>query len=88
MRTDLALTGNRFSWVGSGFYFGFLVSEWPGNMLIQKLPIRSLYAVTVFGWAVMTFLTGAAQNFAGLTTIRFISEFYRWSYGPYWCNTN
>lgn len=88
MRTDLALTGNQFSWVGSVFYFGFLVSEWPGNILIQKLAIRKLYAVTVFGWAVMTFLTGAAQNFAGLATIRFISEFYRLSYGPYWYNTN
>ncbi|KAL4879120.1 major facilitator superfamily domain-containing protein [Aspergillus karnatakaensis] len=72
MREDTNLKNNEYSWVGSIFYFGFLVAEWPGNVLIQKLPIRTLYAATVFGWAVMTFLTGATQNFGGLAAVRFI----------------
>lgn len=72
MRDDLNLVGNEFSWVGSIFYFGFLVAEWPGNVLLPKLPIRLLYAATVFGWAVMTFLTGATQKFGGIAAVRFI----------------
>ncbi|KAJ5100378.1 hypothetical protein N7456_006430 [Penicillium angulare] len=72
MEADTGLTGNQFSWVGSIFYFGFLLFEWPGNLLIQKLPIRRLYTVTIFGWAIMTFLTGATQNFGGLAAVRFL----------------
>ena len=72
---DVHLKDNEFSWVGSIFYFGFLVAEYPGNVLIQKLPIRSFYGATVFGWAVMTFITGATQNFGGLAAVRFLSEF-------------
>ncbi|KAL5338748.1 allantoate permease [Aspergillus crustosus] len=72
MRQDTNFKNNEYSWIRSIFYSGFLVAEWPGNVLIQKLPIRILYAVTVFGWAVMTFLTGATQNFGGLAAVRFI----------------
>ncbi|KAF5632059.1 major facilitator superfamily domain protein [Fusarium sp. NRRL 52700] len=72
LTTDTKLVGNEFSWVGSIFYFGFLVAEWPGNICMQKLPIRSFYAATVLGWAILTFATGCTQNFAGLAAVRFL----------------
>lgn len=74
MKEDTHLTGNQFSWIGSIFYFGFLGAEWPANILIQKLPVRSFYGATVFAWAVMTFLTAVTSNFGGLAAVRFISE--------------
>ena len=75
MVEDNHLVGNQFSWIGSIFYFGFLVAEWPGNILIQKLPIRTFYGGTVFAWAVLTFMTATTKNFAGLATVRFLSEY-------------
>ncbi|QKX60221.1 uncharacterized protein TRUGW13939_07364 [Talaromyces rugulosus] len=72
MTTDTHLVGDQYSWVGSIFYFGFLIAEWPGNILIQKLPIRSFYGATVLCWAIFTFLTGATSNFGGLATVRFL----------------
>lgn len=74
MVEDNHLKGNEFSWIGSIFYFGFLVAEWPGNILIQKLPIRTFYGATVFGWAVLTFMTATTSNFAGLAAVRFLSK--------------
>lgn len=74
MVEDNHLKGNEFSWIGSIFYFGFLVAEWPGNILIQKLPIRTFYGGTVFGWAVLTFMTATTSNFGGLASVRFLSK--------------
>lgn len=74
MREDTHLVGDQFSWVGSIFYFGFLIAEWPGNVLIQRLPIRSFYAITVLMWAALTFATGGTNNFASLASVRFLSQ--------------
>lgn len=72
METDTHLTGNQYSWVGSIFYFGYLIFEYPSALLIQRLPVAKLYACMVFGWAVLMLCTAATQNFAGLATVRFI----------------
>lgn len=75
MIEDAHLVGNEYNWVASIFYFGYLISEWPANMLIQRLPLRTFFAVTVFSWAVLSFCTAATSNFAGLAAVRFLSKF-------------
>ncbi|KAK6953917.1 hypothetical protein Daesc_003879 [Daldinia eschscholtzii] len=72
MRDDTHLVGDQFSWVGSIFYFGFLIAEWPGNVLIQRLPLRTFYAFTVLIWAGLTFATGGTNDFASLASVRFL----------------
>ncbi|RDW89932.1 putative Allantoate permease [Aspergillus mulundensis] len=72
MSTDTHLTGNQYSWVGSIFYFGYLLFEYPAALLMQRLPVAKLLAGTVFAWAVLMLCTAATQNFAGLATVRFL----------------
>ncbi|KAL3474345.1 major facilitator superfamily domain-containing protein [Aspergillus californicus] len=72
METDTHLTGNQYSWVGSIFYFGYLLFEYPSALLIQRLPVAKLYVGMVSGWAVLMLCTAATQNFAGLATVRFL----------------
>lgn len=72
MKTDTRLTGNQYSWVGSIFYFGYLIFEYPAALLIQRLPVAKLYVVMVTGWAILMLCTAATQNFAGLATVRFL----------------
>ncbi|KAJ5716329.1 Major facilitator superfamily domain general substrate transporter [Penicillium malachiteum] len=72
MKTDTHLTGNEYSWVGSIFYFGYLVFEYPSALLIQRLPVAKLYVAMVAGWALMMMCTAATESFAGLATVRFI----------------
>lgn len=74
MRDDTHLVGDQFSWTGSIVYFGFLVAEWPGNVLIQKLPLRTFYAATVLAWGGLTFATGGTNNFASIASVRFLCE--------------
>ncbi|KAI9740431.1 MAG: hypothetical protein M1834_005011 [Cirrosporium novae-zelandiae] len=72
MKTDAHLVGNQFSWVGSIFYFGYLLFEWPAGLLIQRLPVAKFYAGTVLGWAILMMCTAATHNFAGLASVRFV----------------
>lgn len=77
MEKDTGLVGNDFSWVGSIFFFGYLVFEWPMAYLIQLLPVAKCFAATVLGWGIIAMCTAATQNFAGLATVRFLSRLYR-----------
>ncbi|KAK5190992.1 hypothetical protein LTR99_000065 [Exophiala xenobiotica] len=72
MKTDTHLTGKEYSWVGSIFFFGYLIAEFPSNALIQKLPVGKLAAISCMGWASTTMLLGACNNAAGLMVVRFI----------------
>ncbi|KAE8147348.1 major facilitator superfamily domain-containing protein [Aspergillus avenaceus] len=72
MVEETKLVGDQYSWVGSIFYFGYLVAEWPAALLIQRLPVAKLYAASILGWGVILFCTAATQNFAGLAVTRFI----------------
>jgi MFS family permease len=72
MKKDTHLSGNQYSWVGSIFYFGYLVFEYPAALLIQRLPVAKLYVGMVAGWAVLMLCTAATQNFAGLASVRFL----------------
>ncbi|EOD44867.1 putative allantoate permease protein [Neofusicoccum parvum UCRNP2] len=72
MKTDTHLVGNEYAWVGSIFYFGFLLFEYPTSFLIQRLPVAKFFSATVLVWAIMMCCTAATHNFAGLAAVRFI----------------
>ncbi|KAL2444305.1 MFS-type transporter cnsL [Exophiala dermatitidis] len=72
MREDAHLTSDQYSWVGSIFYFGYLVLEYPSAILIQRLPVAKLLAGAVFSWGVIMMCIAATHNFGGLATCRFI----------------
>ncbi|KKY27146.1 putative allantoate permease [Diplodia seriata] len=72
MKTDTHLVGDQYAWVGSIFYFGFLIFEYPTSFLIQRLPVGKFFSVTVLIWAIMMCCTAATHNFAGLAAVRFI----------------
>lgn len=71
MSKDTHLVGNQYSWVGSIFYFGYLVAEYPAAFLIQRLPVAKFLSACLLGWAIILMCTAATQNFAGLATVRF-----------------
>jgi MFS transporter, ACS family, allantoate permease len=72
MKTDTHLVGNEYSWVGSIFYFGYLVAEYPAALVIQRVPVAKCLAACLFSWAILLLCTAATQNFAGLATVRFL----------------
>ena len=58
--------------VGSIFYFGWLIAEYPANAILQKLPVGKVVGVAVVMWGVLVMCLGAAQNAAGLMSLRFL----------------
>jgi MFS transporter, ACS family, allantoate permease len=75
MKDDTHLSGNDYSCVGSLFFLGYLVFEWPMAYAIQKFPVAKFFASTVLGWGALAMCTAATHNFAGLATVRFFSAF-------------
>lgn len=72
MREALSLEGSQYSWVGSIFYFGYLVMEFPANFLIQKLPVGKTLFWSFVVWNAILMCMGAANNFAQLAAMRFL----------------
>lgn len=63
MREDTHSTGNRYSWVGSAFYFGYLLSSLPAATLLQKLPIAKFISIMFFGFGVVLIATAWVRSF-------------------------
>lgn len=47
IREDTHLKGMEYSWLGSLFYLGYLIMEYPFSILLQKLPVNKVMAATV-----------------------------------------
>ncbi|KAK2779231.1 hypothetical protein FQN53_001478 [Emmonsiellopsis sp. PD_33] len=72
MKEDTKLVGNQFSWVGSIFYFGYLLFEYPSALLVQRFPVAKGLSAAVLILAALMLCSAATQNFAGLASVRFI----------------
>lgn len=88
MNEDTHLVGQQYSWgkflrlssnrlahsstVGSIFYFGWLIAEYPANAVLQKLPVGKTVGTAVVAWGGCVMCLAAAQNAAGLMVLRFL----------------
>ncbi|PGH05603.1 hypothetical protein AJ79_06770 [Helicocarpus griseus UAMH5409] len=72
MKEDANLVGDQFSWVGSIFYFGYLIFEYPSALMVQRFPVAKSLAGCIMALAILMMCTAATHNFAGLASLRFI----------------
>ncbi|KAK6219453.1 Valine--pyruvate aminotransferase [Pestalotiopsis sp. IQ-011] len=70
MREDTDSTGDRYAWVGSAFYFGYLFWCFPAASLLQKLPIAKLMSVVIFLWGIILIATAYSRSFPVIITLR------------------
>ncbi|KAK5683438.1 hypothetical protein LTS10_004970 [Elasticomyces elasticus] len=82
LREDAHLTGSEFSWLGSIFYLGYMIWEWPTSILLQKFPIAKFLGVTVILWGIVLTCHAAGKDFAGLATARFLLGVFEASIQP------
>ncbi|ORY67804.1 major facilitator superfamily domain-containing protein [Pseudomassariella vexata] len=67
------LKGQDYSWlVGSIFYFGYLIAQFPSSYLLQKLPIGRFVSITTILWGIILMTTPGCTSFAGIATNRFL----------------
>ncbi|ETS74163.1 hypothetical protein PFICI_14029 [Pestalotiopsis fici W106-1] len=76
------LHGQDYSWLGSIFYFGYLISQFPSAFLLQKLPIGKFVSITTVLWGIILMTTPACTSFAGIATNRFLLGFTEATVNP------
>ncbi|VEU23576.1 DEKNAAC104514 [Brettanomyces naardenensis] len=73
MRADLnMLTGDVYNWVGSAFYFGYMVFEFPSNILLQRFPLSKTLSTAVMIWGVVLMCHAACHSAAPFLVCRVI----------------
>ena len=70
MRQELNMSAKEYSWVGSSFYFGYLVFQYPANRLLQRFPLSKTLSTAVIIWGIILMCHAACTNSAGFLTCR------------------
>jgi len=70
--TDANLTADQFNTLGSAFYLGYLVFEYPQNYALQRLPVAKWVALNIFLWAIFLGLHPLCKSFGTLFVLRFL----------------
>ncbi|BGP29393.1 hypothetical protein JCM10296v2_001132 [Rhodotorula toruloides] len=70
---DLGLTGQQFPTVLSILYVGYILTQVPSNVIVQKTGRPSLWLpFCMFIWGGLSVATGAAKNFGQVLAIRIL----------------
>lgn len=67
---DLRMEGKMYSWVGSSFYLGYLVFEFPMGFVLQHFPLAKTTGIIIAAWGTVVACSGASQNYAGFISTR------------------
>ncbi|KAF9888053.1 hypothetical protein FE257_009318 [Aspergillus nanangensis] len=71
MIEELGLHGTQFSWLGSIFYMGQLVAEFPAMYLMSRFPLARFVACTVIVWGGVCMCLATATTFPSFMGVRF-----------------
>lgn len=71
LQPDLGMSSYQYSWVGSVLYFGYMVFNYPGVMLLQKFPVSKMLSLAILIWGIVLMCHAACTNVAGFLTVRF-----------------
>ncbi|KAF7551300.1 hypothetical protein G7046_g7761 [Stylonectria norvegica] len=82
IQEDTNLTDDQYSWLGSIFSLGYLVSNIPCAFIIQKVSLSKWVAVTMSLWGTVLACMAAAPSFGSLFAIRLILGFLEASITP------
>ncbi|KAJ9142980.1 MFS transporter [Pleurostoma richardsiae] len=70
IKQDANLNASQYSWVGSVYYVGYLVADFPHNRALQYFDPSKYIAVCVALWGICLASMAAAHNFQGLMAAR------------------
>ncbi|KGO73697.1 Major facilitator superfamily domain, general substrate transporter [Penicillium italicum] len=67
---ETGISKSQYNTLNTLFYVGYLVGQWPGNYLMQRLPLGRFLSGTLFLWGVIIFLHCVATKYGGLVVLR------------------
>ncbi|KZV92689.1 MFS general substrate transporter [Exidia glandulosa HHB12029] len=69
---DNHLSAGQFNTLGSAFYIGYLVFQWPQNWALQRFPVAKWVSLNIFLWAIFLGMHPLCKNFGSLFALRFL----------------
>jgi MFS family permease len=75
LEKDLGLVGTQYNTVISIFFVGYILTQVPTNMILNKIRPSIFLPVIMVCWATVSGATAAAQNYESLIALRFLLGF-------------
>jgi len=82
MNKDLGITSQQFGLVAAVFFFGYVLSGIPSNLMLHKFGARVWIALILVIWGVFALLMGLAHSVRELYVLRFLLGFAEGGYFP------
>lgn len=72
---DLGLVGTQYNTIISIFFVGYILTQVPTNMILNKMRPSIFLPCIMCMWAGVSAATGAVQNYTGMIVLRFFLGF-------------
>jgi sugar phosphate permease len=87
LEKDLGLKGTQYNTIISIFFVGYILTQVPTNMILDKMRPSLFLPAIMCLWATVSTCTGAVQNYSGMVVLRFVlgfveAPFFRGSTNP------
>lgn len=82
MNRDLGINSEQFGWVAGVFFFGYVLSGIPSNLLLHKFGARVWIAGILVVWGLFAFLMGFVHSVQQLYVLRFLLGLAEGGYFP------
>ncbi|KAG2352673.1 MFS general substrate transporter [Suillus spraguei] len=83
LEEDLGMMGNQFNTLMSVFYVGYLLTQAPSNMFLDRMTRPSLYLSSCMAvWGAITVFFGVAQSYHAILILRFMLGFVEAAFFP------
>ncbi|KAJ5568572.1 hypothetical protein N7450_011058 [Penicillium hetheringtonii] len=82
LEKDLDLHGNQYNTIISLFFVGYILTQIPTNMILNKMRPSLFLPAVMCAWAIVSASTGAVQNYQGLLALRFVLGFVEAPFFP------
>src|SRR5215475_171469 len=82
MNKELGITSEQFGWVAGIFFFGYVLSGIPSNLMLHKFGAHRWIAVILLFWGAAAVLMGLVRSIEELYVLRFLLGFAEGGYFP------
>src|SRR5215468_73906 len=82
MNKELGITSEQFGWVAGIFFFGYVLSGIPSNLMLHKMGARVWIALILCVWGMLALLTGMIHSVQQLYVLRFLLGVAEGGYFP------
>ncbi|KAI0065983.1 MFS general substrate transporter [Artomyces pyxidatus] len=72
IQSSAHLTTGEFNWLGTIYYIGYLVGQYPQSLALQRYPVGKWMSLNVLVWGIALICQAACTSFAGLFVLRLI----------------